>query len=51
MVTIISLGSFLGYQLDLYFGIINSIFTIVFSLLSITVALVYVIQQTKEKKY
>tara|TARA_B100000768_G_scaffold107595_1_gene99862 strand:+ start:185 stop:340 length:156 start_codon:yes stop_codon:yes gene_type:complete len=50
MVTIISLGSFSGYQLDLYLGINNSIFTIVLSLLSIAVALVYVIQKTKEKK-
>jgi hypothetical protein len=50
MVIIISLGSFSGYQLDLYLEINNSIFTIAFSLLSIAVALMYVIQQTKEKK-
>jgi predicted anti-sigma-YlaC factor YlaD len=50
MVIIISLGSFSGYQLDLYLKINNSIFTIAFSLLSIAVALMYVIQQTKEKK-
>tara|TARA_B110000438_G_C15592818_1_gene554643 strand:- start:310 stop:543 length:234 start_codon:yes stop_codon:yes gene_type:complete len=50
MVTIISLGSFSGYQLDLYLVINNSIFTIVLSLFSIAVALVYVIQKTKEKK-
>ena len=50
MVIIICIGSFSGYQLDLYLGINNSIFTIVFSLLSIAVALTYVIQQTKEKK-
>jgi hypothetical protein len=50
MVIIISLGSFSGYQLDLYLEINNSIFTTAFSLLSIAVALMYVIQQTKEKK-
>jgi hypothetical protein len=50
MVIIISLGSFSGYQLDLYLEINNSIFTTAFSLLSIAVALIYVIQQTKEKK-
>jgi hypothetical protein len=50
MVIIISLGSFSGYQLDLYLEINNSIFTIAFSLLSIAFALMYVIQQTKEKK-
>jgi hypothetical protein len=50
MVIIISLGSFSGYQLDLYLEINNSIFTIAFSLLSIAVALMHVIQQTKEKK-
>tara|TARA_Y100000389_G_scaffold165797_1_gene170109 strand:- start:785 stop:1018 length:234 start_codon:yes stop_codon:yes gene_type:complete len=50
MVTTISIGSFIGYKLDLYFEAKNSVFTIVFSLFSIAIALVYVIQQTKEKE-
>tara|TARA_B100001094_G_C17420730_1_gene434569 strand:+ start:108 stop:257 length:150 start_codon:yes stop_codon:yes gene_type:complete len=47
MVATISLGSFIGYKLDIYLEIKNNIFTIFFSLFSIAVALIYVIQQTK----
>ena len=50
MVTTISIGSFIGYKLDLYFEVENSVFTIVLSLFSIAIALMYVIQQTKEKE-
>ena len=50
MVTTISIGSFIGYKLDLYFEAENSVFTIVLSLFSIAIALMYVIQQTKEKE-
>lgn len=48
MVTTISLGSFIGYKLDIYLEIKNNIFTIFFSLFSIAIALMYVIQQTKD---
>ena len=48
MVSTISLGSFIGYKLDIYLEIKNNIFTIFFSLFSIAIALMYVIQQTKD---
>jgi len=48
MFTIISLGSFSGYKTDIYFEISNSIFTIIFSLISIAISLIYVIRKTKE---
>jgi hypothetical protein len=50
MATTIFIGSFTGYKLDLYFKTENSIFTTVLSLFSIAIALVYVLQQTKEKE-
>lgn len=48
MFTIISLGTFSGYRIDIYFEISNSIFTIIFSLISIAISLIYVIRKTKE---
>ncbi|MDB3875168.1 AtpZ/AtpI family protein [bacterium] len=48
MVATISLGSVIGYKLDIYLEIKNNIFTIFFSLFSIAIALMYVIQQTKD---
>ena len=48
MFTIISLGTFSGYRIDIYFEISNSIFTIIFSLISIATSLIYVIRKTKE---
>ena len=48
MVATISLGSFIGYKLDICLEIKNNIFTIFFSLFSIAIALMYVIQQTKD---
>jgi F0F1-type ATP synthase assembly protein I len=48
MVTIILLGTLLGYRIDIYLEITQSIFTIIFSLLSIAASLLYVIQKTKE---
>ena len=50
MATTIFIGSFIGHKSDLYFETENSIFTIVLSLFSIAIALVYVFQQTKEKE-
>jgi F0F1-type ATP synthase assembly protein I len=48
MISIISLGVFLGYKIDSYLEISNQIFTIIFSLLFIFISLVYVIQKSKK---
>ncbi|MGY8919162.1 MAG: AtpZ/AtpI family protein [Flavobacteriales bacterium] len=48
MVIIISLGTFLGYKIDMHFEITKSVFTIILSLLSIGSSLLYVIYKSKE---
>ena len=45
MLTIILLGTYAGVKIDRYFSISSSVFTIVFSLLSVALALYMVVKK------
>ncbi|MAV66361.1 MAG: hypothetical protein CMC26_05290 [Flavobacteriaceae bacterium] len=45
MLVVIAGGIFLGFRLDDYFNNSNKLFTIIFSLLSISISIYYIISQ------